>query len=465
MAIHPVILCGGSGSRLWPLSRQQRPKQFLPLAGPRSLLQDTVARVGGPAFAPPLLVAAEDHRFIVAEQMRAAGCVPAAILLEPAARGTAPAVGLAALWVAAREPGAMLLILPSDHVIADTPAFLAALETAVPAAVSGELVTFGVTPQGPETGYGYIRAGAAHPSVAGCVQVDRFVEKPDHATAEAWLAEGGYFWNSGIYLFRADALIGELERLRPDIVAALRNALAGAVESDDFLRPEAASFMACPAAAIDTAVMERTAKAVMVPVSMGWSDVGGWAALWALAPKDDAGNAVQGDAVLVGSTNCYVHGQGGGVTALVGVEDLVVVTTGDATLVARRDHAQEVKEVVARLDTPGCALSSRPLEEGEGFRVRHLTIAPGAAIGPHVHLHRAEHWVVVDGTARLTRGDEGLLLAANQSAWVPAGQAHLLENPGVVPLRVIEVQSGAYLGDDDVEDAQEGFAAYSLYQS
>lgn len=464
MAIHPVVLCGGVGSRLWPLSQPSRPKQFLPLAGPESLLVDTLRRVDGAGFAAPVLVANEDHRFIVAEQMRSAGLVPAAIILEPAGRGTAPAIGLAALTVMARDPDGILLVMPSDHAIADTGAFAAALATAGKAAVLGELVTFGIAPDRPETGYGYIRAGAPHPAVPGCARVAAFIEKPDRVTAEALVAEGGHAWNSGIFLFRADAVVGELHRLRPDIVAALRKSLRGAAVERDFLRPDARAFAACPQASIDTAVMEQTDKAVMVPVDMGWSDLGDWAAVWALAPKDDAGNAVRGDAVVVGSANCHVHSEDGILAALVGVEDLVVAATGDAVLVARRDHVQDVKAVVEALKAQNmagegsCTASSiwpwgqvRSIAQGHRFRVRHLTIAPGASLGTHFHYHRAEHWVIVDGTARVTRGEDSVVLAVNESACVPPGEVHRLENPGVLPLVVIEVQTGAYLGEDDVE--------------
>ncbi|MGC2855611.1 mannose-1-phosphate guanylyltransferase/mannose-6-phosphate isomerase [Novispirillum sp. DQ9] len=469
MTIHPVILCGGVGSRLWPVSREGHPKQFLPLAGDRSMLQETAARVAGPGFAPPLLVTNEDHRFIVAEQMRARRQVPGAIILEPAGRGTAPAICLAALQVSRSDPAGLLLVMPSDHVITDTAAFAAALETAARAAATGALVTFGITPDRPETGYGYIRAGAPHPQVPGCALVAQFVEKPDRATAEGYVAAGGYAWNSGIFLFRADAVLAELDAFAPAVVSAMRAALDGAEPDRDFLRPATEPFAACPSAAIDTAVMERTAKAVVVPVSMGWSDVGGWAALWDLGAKDAAGNVVRGDAVLHRAANCYVHSDGGAVAALVGVEDLVVVVTDDAVLVADRDHAQDVKAVVERLKAAGRTEadthttvqrpwgSFRRIDHGGRFQVKHITVTPGAAISLQLHHHRAEHWIVVEGTARVTRGQDSFLLAENESTYIPPGVVHRLENPGVLPLSLIEVQSGGYLGEDDIVRFEDSF--------
>lgn len=469
MTIHPVILCGGVGSRLWPVSREHYPKQFLPLGSQRSLLQDTVARIAGPGFAPPLLLANEEHRFIVAEQMRAAGVVPSAIILEPAGRGTAPALCLAALTVMATAPDAVLLVMASDHVIKDADAFAAAVETGARAAAAGELVTFGITPDGPETGYGYIRAGRGQPAPPGCHRVERFVEKPDRKTAEAFLAEGGYAWNSGIFLFRAGVYLAEIERLRPDIVAAVRAALDGAARDMDFLRPDAAAFKACPAAAVDTAVMEHTDKAVVVPVSMGWSDVGGWAALWTIGEKDAAGNVARGDVLLHEVTDCYVHSEGGAVAALVGVAGLVVVATDDAVLVADRQRAQDVKALVERLKAqkrPECEVHStvyrpwgsfRRIDRGDGFQVKHITVRPGAAISLQLHHHRAEHWVVVKGTARVTRGEDRFLLSENESTYIPPGVTHRLENPGVLPLSLIEVQTGGYLGEDDIVRFEDHF--------
>lgn len=469
MALHPVILCGGSGSRLWPLSREMFPKQFLALAGEQTLLQDTAQRVAGEGFSAPLVVTNEEHRFIVAEQMRAAGVRARAILLEPVARGTAPAVCVAALALLAEDPEAVMLAMPSDHVIADAEAFSSAVETGCRAAATGALVTFGITPDGPETGYGYIRSGAPHPEVPGCAVVDRFVEKPDRATAERLLAEGGHTWNSGLFLFRAAAFIDEVERLRPDILASARAALAGAERDRDFLRLDAAAFTACPADAVDTAVMEHSDRIVVVPVSMGWSDVGGWSALWDIGAKDAAGNVARGDVVLHDVEGCYVHGPAEAVTALVGVRDLVVVVSDDAVLVADRARSQEVRDVVDRLKREGRVQhqvhstvhrpwgSFRRIDHGDRFQVKHITVMPGASISLQLHYHRAEHWIVVEGTARVTRGEETFLLAENQSTYIPPGTVHRLENPGRMPLSLIEVQSGGYLSEDDIVRLEDSF--------
>lgn len=462
MTIYPVILCGGTGSRLWPLSRERFPKQFLPLAGDCTMLQETAGRVTGEGFAPPLLLANEDHRFIVAEQMRVAALPLRAIVLEPVGRGTAPAVCVAALDVLADDAEAMLLVMPSDHVVTDSQAFAAAVDTAARAAADGSLVTFGIAPEGPETGYGYIRAGAPHPHVEGCAAVDKFVEKPDRATAETYLAEGGYSWNSGLFLFKAAAYVAELERLRPDMVSAARAALAGAQADNDFLRLDAEAFAACPAGSVDTAVMEHTARAVVVPVSMGWSDVGAWSALWTLGDKDPDGNVARGDVMLHDARNCYVRSDDGMLAAVVGAEDIVVVVSADAVLVSARDRVQDVKAVVERLKRDGRSEhrshptehrpwgSFRCIDRGGRFQVKHITVAPGASISLQLHYHRAEHWVVVEGTARVTRGEETFLLAENESTYIPPGTVHRLENPGRLPLSLIEVQSGAYLGEDDI---------------
>ncbi len=468
MTLHPVILCGGSGRRLWPLSREKFPKQFLPLAGERTLLQDTVARVAGPGFAPPLLLANEEHRFIVAEQMRTLDVAPRAIVLEPVGRGTAAAACVAAHAVQADDPDGLVLVLPSDHVIQDPQAFAAALETGRKAAAEGALVIFGIPPVGPETGYGYVRAGAAHATIGGCALLDRFVEKPDRATAEACLAEGGYAWNSGIFLFKASAYLAELERLAPQVAAAASAAWTASTRDADFVRLKAAAFEACPAVSVDTAVMEHTRRGVVVPVSMGWSDVGAWSALWTLGDKDPAGNVARGDVVLHDARDCYVRSEDGVLAAVVGVDDLVVVVTDDAVLVSMRDRADDVRMVVEGLARDGrCEHrthttvhrpwgSFRHIAHGAGFQIKDITLRPSASISLQLHHHRAEHWIVIAGTARVTRDEESFLLAENESTCIAPGTVHRLENPGRMPLRLIEVQSGRYLGEDDIVRLEDG---------
>lgn len=461
--LHPVILCGGVGSRLWPLSRHRFPKQFLPLHGERTMMQDTLARVPhGKTFTAPLFIANEDHRFLVAEQVRAAAAPTAGIMLEPLGRGTAAAVCAAALSVQAREPGGLMLVMPSDHVIEDTAAFHDAVDKAAVAAADGALVTFGITPTRAETGYGYIQGGAAWPDAPDCVRVDRFIEKPDQARAEAFLAEGGYCWNSGIFLFRADTVLDELRGLRPDILLAVQAAWDKGTQDHDFFRLERAAFTACAAESLDRAVMEHTDRAAMVPVSMGWNDVGAWQALWDLGEKDDHGNVARGDVLLHDVRNAYVRSDTGSLAAVVGLDDVVVVVSDDAVLVTARHRAQDVKTVVDRLQAaqrPEHRVHStvyrpwgsfRSIDHGGRFQVKHITVNPGAKLSLQMHHHRAEHWVVVEGTARVTRGDKTFLLHENQSTYIPIGEVHRLENPGLMPLRLIEVQSGGYLGEDDI---------------
>ncbi len=458
--IHPVVLSGGRGTRLWPMSRALHPKQLLGLVGERTMLQETVARVGGAPFAAPLVVCNEEHRFTVAEQLRRQQVVPEALVLEPAGRNTAPAAAVAALLLAARDAQALLLIMPSDHVIGRPEAFRQAIDAAAAAAAAGALVTFGIRPTRPETGYGYIRAGAAR-AEPGVHRIERFVEKPDAATAERYLAEGGYYWNAGLFLFRADRYLAELERLEPEIVAACREAIASAGQDLDFLRLGGQAFAACPSRSIDYAVMEHAQDAAVVPVDMAWSDVGAWDALWDIGDKDAAGNRLLGDVISQNATNCYVRSESG-LVAVVGVADLVVVTTDDAVLVAHKDRAQDVKQVVDRLEALDRSEhrvhatvhrpwgSFRGIAHGERYQVKVITVHPGARLSLQMHHHRAEHWIVVHGTARVTRGDETLLLHENQSTYIPLGMVHRLENPGKLPLLLIEVQSGAYLGEDDI---------------
>lgn len=453
----PVILSGGSGTRLWPLSRESYPKQFLPLVGDDTMLQATWKRVAALTPRQPIIVANDGHRFMVAEQMREAGADPAAILLEPIGRNTAPAIALAALEATRHGEDALLLVLPSDHVIADVPAFHAAVSEAAKAAENGRLVTFGIVPAGPETGYGYIRATG---SGEGARAVQQFVEKPDRATAEAYVASGEYFWNSGMFLFRASRLLAELEALQPEMVAQCRSALSAAHRDPDFVRIDKDAFAACPSDSIDYAVMEKTRDAAVVPLDAGWSDVGSWSALWEVSPQDSAGNAHHGDVIAVDCRNTYAYGRR--LIAMVGLEDVVVVETDDAIMVGHRDQVQKVKDVVGQLKLNGRSHATwhrkvyRPwgaydsIDQGERFQVKRITVKPGGTLSLQMHHHRAEHWIVVSGTAKVTRGDETILLTENQSTYIPLGVVHRLENPGKFPLELIEVQSGSYLGEDDI---------------
>lgn len=461
--IIPVLLSGGSGSRLWPMSRELYPKQFLALASDRSMLRDTAERVRDPLrFAAPIVVCNHEHRFLIAEQLRQSGIAPKAIALEPAARNTAPACAVAALLAARDVPDALLLVLPADHVIGDAAAFADAVAKAAAAAAEGRLVTFGISPAGPETGYGYIRQGAPLPGCDGVYEVAAFIEKPARDKAERMLAEGGYAWNSGMFVFPVDLLLAELERHTPAVLDAARRAVEEGETDLDFLRLDEAAFAAAPSISIDYGVMERTDRAAVAPCAIDWTDVGAWSALWEVAAKDGDGNALFGDVIVEGARGSYVRADDGRLTALVGLDDVVVVTTADAVLVAAKDKAQDVKAVVERLKRDGRPepvthrTVHRPwgqfqgIHAGERFQVKHLRIKPGARISLQKHHHRAEHWVVVNGTALVTRGDEEIYVYENQSVHIPVGTVHRLENPGKVPLDIIEVQSGAYLGEDDI---------------
>jgi mannose-1-phosphate guanylyltransferase/mannose-6-phosphate isomerase len=452
----PVVLSGGSGTRLWPLSRELYPKQLLPLVGERTMLQETLLRLEGLEAARPIVVCNEAHRFLVAEQLRQLNANPQAIVLEPAGRNTAPAIALAALRAA---PDALLLVLPADHVIRDVPAFQAAVRVAVPAASTGKLVTFGVVPDGPETGYGYIKQSA--PAGTGVYSIDRFIEKPDAARAAAFLEEGGYYWNSGMFLFRADRYLEELQRHAPDIADAARAALSAATPDLDFVRVDKAAFEACRSDSIDYAVMEKTRDAVVVPLAAGWSDVGSWSSLHDALPADRDGNVSRGDVIAEDSSGCYFYA-GSRLVSAVGMKDHIVVETKDAVLVAPKDRVQDVKKLVARLKAEGRYEHSlhrevyRPwgsydsIDTGHRFQVKRLTIKPGAQLSLQLHHHRAEHWIVVSGTARITLGEKVFLLEENHSTYIPIGEKHRIENPGKVPLHIIEVQSGSYLGEDDI---------------
>jgi len=455
-----VILCGGSGSRLWPMSRRLLPKQFLPLAGERTLFQDTALRTRGiPGCSAPIVVTNAEQRFLAADQLVEICVTPRALLLEPVGRNTAPAVAAAALQVAREDEGAVLLVQPSDHLIGNLRAFEAAVSEAVAAAGAGSLVTFGVPPSEPATGYGYIEAGEA---LAGqALRVRRFVEKPSLEKAKAFLAQGGFYWNSGMFVFQARRYLEELGRLQPAMLRAVRDALDRATPDLGFLRLDREAFAAAPADSIDYAVMERTESGAVVPADMGWSDVGSWSALWDVGAKDAARNVARGDVELRDAAGCYVHADGRHVSVL-GARDLVVVETDDAVLVAARDRTQEVKDVVERLDranrTEHISHSRvhRPwgyyegVDAGPGFQVKRLMVKPGHKLSLQMHHKRAEHWVVVSGMARVTRGDEVFDLGRNQSTYIPLGTRHRLENASTEPLLIVEVQSGDYLGEDDI---------------
>ncbi len=457
--ITPVIMAGGSGSRLWPLSRQLNPKQFLPLTGEGSMLQETLKRLEPLEHRAPLLICNEEHRFLVAEQVRQQGVSDARILLEPEGRNTAPAIAVAALQAIAEEPDALLLVLAADHLIRDVEKFHESIGHAQTLAEANHLVTFGIVPTHAETGYGYIQRGEELKDFG--FQVKRFVEKPDSNTAEDYLATGGYYWNSGMFLFSAKRYLDELERFQPAMVEACRAALAGASQDLDFTRLDAEAFRACPSDSIDYAVMERTEQAAVVPLEAGWSDIGSWSALWDVKEHDAQGNACQGDVMLHDSHNLMVHADHR-LVATVGVEDLVVVETKDAVLVAHKDRVQEVKKIVERLKREGRQEHInhrevyRPwgvydsIDKGERYQVKCITVKPGAKLSVQMHHHRAEHWVVVSGTAKVTIGDKTQLVSENESTYIPIGQVHALENPGKIPLELIEVQSGSYLGEDDI---------------
>ncbi|MDE3735861.1 MULTISPECIES: mannose-1-phosphate guanylyltransferase/mannose-6-phosphate isomerase [Pseudomonas] len=461
----PVILSGGSGSRLWPLSRKLYPKQFLALAGEHTLFQQTMQRLGGEGIERPIIVCNQEHRFIVNEQLAGIGMTAQGILLEPFGRNTAPAVAIAALRMLAEGRDELLLVLPADHVITDEGGLRQALEIGRAAAEDGEMVLFGIPAERPETGFGYIKAarGEEGPELApGAYRVEQFVEKPDSGRAAEFVRSGGYYWNSGMFLFRASRYLDELRNHEPDIYDTCVLALERSKVERDLLRIDAGTFECCPENSIDYAVMERTSRACVVPLAAGWNDVGSWSSLWEVHAKDDDGNVLKGDVLTHDSRNCYVHGNSKLVT-LLGLEDVVVVETRDAVMIAHKDKVQEVKKLVGALDARGrqetqshCQVY-RPwggydsVDSGSRHQVKHITVKPGAQLSLQMHHHRAEHWIVVSGTARVTCDDKTFLLTENQSTYIPIASIHRLANPGKIPLEIIEVQSGSYLGEDDIE--------------
>lgn len=468
--IRPVLLSGGSGSRLWPLSRESYPKQFLPLSEEMTLLQRAALRTADPAqFAPLTVIANADHRFLIAEQIRAVDLDLPRIVLEPVGRNTAPAAAVAALLIHAQEPDALMLLMPADHVIGDTDAFLDAIERGRMAAKAGAFVLFGVQPDALATGYGYIKRGAVMAGIPDVHRVEAFVEKPDADTARRYLVSGDYLWNSGIFLLPVGPFLDELASLAPEVLEAARAAIGKAVTDMDFLRLDPDAFARSPSISLDYAVMEKTGRAAVVSAAMQWTDVGSWSALWDIGEKDAAGNVLAGDVVAQDARNSYLRSDGPLVAAL-GVNDLIVVATPDAVLVMRRDRDQEVKQLVDVLRNGGHALATqtpfvhRPwgyymtIHAGERFQVKRITVKPGAKLSLQKHFHRAEHWVVVNGTALVTRNDEQLLLRENESVFLPLGCVHRLENPGRLPLNLIEVQSGAYLGEDDIVRFEDDYA-------
>ena len=455
----PVIMAGGSGTRLWPLSRTLYPKQFLTLTGDNSMLQDTVARLRGLEHQAPVVICNEEHRFIVAEQLRQRNFAHSGIILEPVGRNTAPAIALAALHASAQGDDPLLLVLAADHVIQNQSNFIQSVQQALPLAADGKLVTFGIVPHAPETGYGYIRQGKAVSDTA--FEVAAFVEKPDLAKAETYLASKEYYWNSGMFMFRASRYLDELAAHRPDILNACQQAMQGVHTDLDFLRLNEAAFLTCPDDSVDYAVMEKTRDAVVVPMDAQWSDVGSWSALWEVNAKDEHGNVIRGDVLTTQTHNSYIYAQHK-LVSTVGVDDLVIVETKDAILVANKNNVQDVKAIVSQLKAANRSEhlqhreAYRPwgshdaISDGERFHVKKVTVKPGQRTTTQIHYHRAEHWVIVSGTAKVQIGDRTFLVTENESTYIPIGVPHSLENPGKVPLELIEVRTGSYLEEDDV---------------
>ena len=467
--ITPVILAGGSGTRLWPLSRQLNPKQFLKLLGDKTMLQQTLERLRWLPCGSPIVVCNEEHRFLAGEQMCEMGIMDFSLILEPTQKNTAPAIALAAIHALTQPPresegnddNPTLLVLPADHVIDDEEAFRKAVEGALPAAGRGRLITFGIVPQRPETGYGYIERGEKHLEDPDLYEVTSFREKPDEKTAQAYMECGNYYWNSGMFLFRAGTYLEELQKHAPEVYEACSNAMKKMTKDLDFIRVDAKAFDLSPSISIDYALMEKTDLASVAPLEAGWSDLGSWSALWEACKKDEANNSILGDVKTIGTEDCLIRAESR-LVATLGVKDLVVVETKDAVLVAHRDHVQKIKNLVEEIRENGRHehLNQREvfrpwgsydsLEAGERFQVKRITVKPGARTSLQIHHHRAEHWVVVKGSAKVTIDGETVFLTENESTFIPVGKAHSLENPGKIPLELIEVQSGSYLGEDDI---------------
>ncbi|AOI77899.1 mannose-1-phosphate guanylyltransferase/mannose-6-phosphate isomerase [Burkholderia sp. NRF60-BP8] len=463
MNIFPVVLCGGSGTRLWPLSRGGYPKQYLKLAGEHTLVQQTVLRLRGvPGVEAPIMITNAEQRFIVADQLRSIDVTASAVVLEPVGRNTAPAVAAAALLAMEQSPDALLLVLPSDHVILSDAVFARLADKARDIANDGHLVTFGIEPTKPHTGYGYIRSGNALASHDDAFRVDAFVEKPDAETAARFVSEGGYYWNSGMFMLKASVYLDELKRFEPAVLDRVTMSVQQAKRDEDFVRLDSDAFQACPNISIDYAVMEKTEHAVMVAAAdLNWSDIGSWAALADISDTDDTGNTLSGDVLTDEVSHSYIRADHRMVTAI-GVKDLIIVETADAVLVTHRDQSERVKKIVERLSASGRHESVthrkviRPwgsyesIDQGERFQVKRIIVNPGSSLSLQMHHHRAEHWIVVRGTARVFNGDQVILLSENQSTYIPLGVTHRLQNPGKIPLELIEVQSGSYLGEDDI---------------
>ncbi|WIE03928.1 mannose-1-phosphate guanylyltransferase/mannose-6-phosphate isomerase [Vibrio fluvialis] len=465
----PIVMAGGSGSRLWPLSRSLYPKQFISLASDKTMLQETIARLRGFEHQAPVVICNEEHRFIVAEQLRQSNAHHSGIILEPIGRNTAPAIALAALYATQNGEDPLMLVLAADHIIQNDMAFTKAVEKAISPAENGKLVTFGIVPTSPETGYGYIKQGYAVSDSA--YTVAQFVEKPNLPTAESYFSKGGYYWNSGMFLFKASRFLTELGLHRPDILSACEQAIEGAEQDLDFIRVCETAFTECPEDSIDYAVMEKTKDALVVPMDAGWSDVGSFSALWEVSAKDETGNVIVGDVVTDQTENSYIYAQNKLVSA-VGVENLVIIETKDAVLVANKDKVQDVKNIVNQLKAKGRSECEQHREVyrpwgshdeialGSRFQVKHLRVKPGERTALQMHHHRAEHWVVVQGTARVTSDDKSFLVTENESTYIPLGSAHRIENPGKVDLHLIEVRSGTYLEEDDVVRLEEYGVGY-----
>ncbi|MDN3700436.1 mannose-1-phosphate guanylyltransferase/mannose-6-phosphate isomerase [Vibrio artabrorum] len=469
-SILPIIMAGGSGSRLWPMSRTQHPKQFLPLINNTSMLQDTISRLEGLTHLPVSLICNEEHRFLAAEQLRSHSFEHSGIILEPFGRNTAPAVALAAFRAIEGDQDPVLLVLAADHLIKHDNIFRATVDKAIPLAEAGKLVTFGIVPSNPETGYGYIRRGNKLPG-HDAYSVDAFVEKPELSVAKQYLNDGCYYWNSGMFMFKASRYLEELEKFRPDILDAVKSAYSGAYNDLDFIRLDEEAFKKCPDESIDYAVMERTSDAIVCPLDAGWSDVGAWSSLWEVSEQDEQRNVIRGDVLVDDSQRCYINSSSR-LVAAVGVKDLVIVDTKDAVLVAHRDKVQDVKNIVSNLKAEGRTEFQhhrdvyRPwgmhdhVADGERYHVKKVVVKPGGKTATQIHHHRAEHWVVVSGTARVYNGNDHYLVIENESTFIPVGAPHSFENPGVVPLELIEVRTGSYLQEDDVVRVDEGGEGY-----